>query len=307
MNEDTVTPEPEDEAPGAPDAALVPVQQQIVTFYGDEITGVLIQREGKSDEWYIPLRLITEFLGLSWPAQYRRTKSDEVLGPALISVAIIATQKGKRGQRDRTLLCLPLHYLPGWLFGISSSKVKPDLAAKITLYRRECFDVLWRAFAPQILPTVPSPTDLTPAGQALMLAEAVASLARQHLALEQRHTAMADYMRPFVGQTRGQLAGHEERIGALELRLGTGATISEAEASELQQAVKQVSNALHKRTGQQLSTAFQLVWGELYKRYRVGAYRNLPAAQYDAALSWLRSWYEELTSPEAGPEQPSAP
>jgi hypothetical protein len=75
--------------------------------------------------------------------------------------------------------------------------------------------------------------DLNPAEQALLLAEAVASLARQHLDLEQRHLTMADYLRPFVQQTRQQLAAHEERIEALELRLSSGATISEAHAAEI--------------------------------------------------------------------------
>jgi hypothetical protein len=145
------------------------------------------------------------------------------------------------------------------------------------------------------MPTPPPPPDLNPAEQALLLAEAVASLARQHLDLEQRHTTMADYLRPFVAQTRGQLAAHEERIGALELRLSSGATISEDQAAELQQNVKQVAMVLHQHTGQQVSTAFQLVWGELYKRYRVGAYRNLPAARYEEVLLWLQGWYTALS------------
>jgi hypothetical protein len=52
--------------------------------------------------------------------------------------------------------------------------------------------------------------------------------------------------------------------------------------------------ALHQRSGQPISTAFQLVWGELYKRYRVGAYRNLPAARYSEALAWLEGWFGDL-------------
>jgi hypothetical protein len=28
----------------------------------------------------------------------------------------------------------------------------------------------------------------------------------------------------------------------------------------------------------------------------VGAYRNLPAARYEEALSWLRGWFDELAA-----------
>ena len=47
---------------------------------------------------------------------------------------------------DPETLALPLEYLPGWLFGISASRVRKELKEKIMRYRRECFRVLWQAF-----------------------------------------------------------------------------------------------------------------------------------------------------------------
>ena len=136
-------------------AALVPIQQHQVSFYGDPITGVLIEQAGHPAEWYVPLRPIAEFLGLVWTGQRVRTVNDEVLGESLISVKIIFTEIPGQDQGTRTMWCLPLRYLPGWLFGLYARKVKPELAAKIRLYRRECFDILWRAFQPEILPAPP--------------------------------------------------------------------------------------------------------------------------------------------------------
>jgi hypothetical protein len=267
-------------------AALVPVKEQIVQFYEDAIPVAQLE----AGDLFVPLRPLTDYLGLDASAARRRVARDPVLAGQARDVLITAAD-GKR----YSMLCLPLHLLPGWLFGVQPNRVRPELTEKINRYRLECFRALWDAFKQEIMPAAPPPADLNPAEQALLLAEAVASLARQHLDLEQRQTTMADYLRPFVAQTRGQLAAHEERIGALELRLSSGATISEDQAAELQQNVKQVAMALHQHTGQQVSTAFQLIWGELYKRYRVGAYRNLPAAQYADVLLWLQTWYTELS------------
>jgi hypothetical protein len=42
------------------------------------------------------------------------------------------------------------------------------------------------------------------------------------------------------------------------------------------------------------ANGFGRVWGELYRRFRVGAYRNLPAARFDEVLAWLHGWYSDL-------------
>src|SRR4029079_5827654 len=101
----------------------------------------------------VPLRPIAEALGLSWPAQTRRLRRDEVLAAEVRSVAIMATEG-----YPREWLAIPLDLLPGWLFGLTTSKVRPELQQKITRDRRECFRVLWEAFKGDILPTGPGAT-----------------------------------------------------------------------------------------------------------------------------------------------------
>jgi hypothetical protein len=201
------------------------------------------------------------------------------------------------------MLCLPLDLLPGWLFGIQPTRARPELVDKLKRYRRECFRVLWNTFKGDVLPAAPPPADLDQAEQALLLAEAVASLARSHLeqtgrieALEQKQQTMAEYLRPFVQRTN-------ERLTALELRLSSGATISEDQAAEIALAVKNVAMLLVQR-GE--VNGFGRVWGELYRRYRIGAYRNLPATRYEEVLAWLRSWFEELdNTPDTPATSPS--
>jgi hypothetical protein len=52
------------------------------------------------------------------------------------------------------LLSLPLEYLPGWLFGVNASRVRPELKERIMLYRRECYRALWNVFKHDIMPSV---------------------------------------------------------------------------------------------------------------------------------------------------------
>jgi hypothetical protein len=276
----------QEEADGSASApALTPVGEQTVDFYGDAIP-VAQTKEGGL---YVPLRPLTDFLGLAFGPQRRRVLRDEVLAEQMQRV-VMAGADGKR----YSMLCLPLDLLPGWLFGVQPSRARSELVDKLRRYRAECFRVLWNAFKGDVLPAAPPPADLDQAEQALMLAEAVASLARSHMeqagrieALEQKHQTMADYLRPFIQHTN-------ERLTALELRLSSGATISEDQAAEIALAVKNVAMLLTQR-GE--INGFGRVWGELYRRYRIGAYRNLPAARYEEVLAWLRSWFEELSSP----------
>jgi hypothetical protein len=278
-----------DSEPAANDetTAIVPVREQAIDFYGDTLTAALVA----DGTILVPLRPVVEGLGLVWSGQYERIQRDPVLSEALQFVRVTRTNSAGG---DPTVLCLPLKLLPGFLFGLNASRVKPELRERILRYQRECYDVLWNAFKADILPTPAPPTgeiDLSPIEQALALAEAVASLARQQLNLEGRYTTMADYTRSFIQQTRAHQTRTDERLAALELHLSGGATISEDQAAEIAGAVKAVAG----RLGEQgIANPYQQVWGELYKRYRVAAYRNLPAARYEEALNWLQGWYTEL-------------
>jgi len=285
---------PSDEQPaGGP---LVPLRQEIVQFYGDQLTGVLVPQSDGQAVWCVPLRPVSAFLGLDWAGQFTRTKNDPVLGPALISVEIISTETSGRGRGRRAVLCLPLDYLPGWLFGINASKVRdPNLAEKITRYRRECFRVLCEAFAPELLPlaAVPSVTpDLRLATQAVEQARALLALAEQQLAIEQelnqvggKQERMAEYLRGFITRTNA-------RLDTLELHLPAGDTISEGHAAEIALAVKNVGSLLPAKSGM---NGYQQVYAEMYRRYGLSSYKHLPAADYAGAITWLKGWHEELT------------
>src|SRR5579872_357009 len=127
--------------------ALVPTTTHEVDFYGDLITVAIV-----NDMAYVALRPITDFLGLEWSSQRLRVQRDEVMKDE--SRLIKAT--GADGKQYE-MFCLPLEYLPGYLFGINPSRVKPELKEKIVRYQRECFRILWQAFqsraaTPDVIP-----------------------------------------------------------------------------------------------------------------------------------------------------------
>lgn len=127
------------------DRALVPLQVSQIDFYGDVLLVVLVETN-EERQTVVPLRQFCDYLGVDWSGQRQRLLRDDVLAAEMLSVAIPTTQIRKRGYYDRPVLCLPLDLLPGWLFGLMPSRVKPSLAPKLHQYRKECFRVLWQAF-----------------------------------------------------------------------------------------------------------------------------------------------------------------
>ena len=275
--------------------ALVPQREQNVDFYGDAIPVAQTPDGGL----YVALRPITDFLGLDFSAQRRRVLRDEVIAPRARPVLITAADG-----RQREQLCLPLDLLPGWLFGVTTARVRPELVDKINRYRADCFRVLWDAFKGEVGAGAkesderPSTAVVAPSGAALALeiATAVQHLAQQQLDMEQRlagvagtQTVMADYVRGFIIETN-------HRLTALERVTSTEATITEGQAAEVSLAVKAVGQALHAVGNRE---GYAQVYAALYRRYRVSAYKSLPARSYEEVMDWLHRWYLEAAPPEA--------
>jgi ferritin-like metal-binding protein YciE len=267
--------------------ALVPIEQKQVLFYDDEITAVLVQLQDEQ-QVYIPLRPICEYLGLDWSAQTRRIRRDPVLSKWATFVAITATnpEEAQKGGNPN-MLCLPLDYLNGFLFGVSATRVRPELQERVILYQERCYKVLSEAFQEGRLTSDPAFDDLlasdTPAAQAYKIAAAIMKMARQQLMLEaqlETHTT--------------QLADHENRLELVEEQLGdTKRHITPEQAMQISQAVKAVAHELGKRTKR---NEYGGVYGELYRRYNINSYKILPKSKFEDALNWLNEWLQSMIS-----------
>jgi len=259
--------------------ALVPVEQKQVTFYEDEIIAVLVETESQR-EVYVPLRPICDLLGLDWSAQTRRLRRDPVLSGEVQGVAVMATPGGRQ-----EMLSLPLDYLNGWLFGINATRVKDNVRARLIRYQRECYRVLHDAFQEGRLTTDPTFEELlqtdTEAVQAYKMALAVVKLARNQVMLEAR---LDSHERDLVeyGQRLEQIEttlGHEERH------------VTPEQASQISQAVKSVAIALGRQTKR---NEFGAVYGELYRKFGITSYKQLPARRFQPAMDWLTEWHQNL-------------
>lgn len=132
------------------DSALIPIEQKAVIFYDDEITAVLVKVDDR-ETIYVPVRPLCDYLGLNWDGQRRRMNRDAVLSEEVMSVVVTTTDIAPDSRRPRTsaMLCLPLDFINGFLFGINATRVKDEIREQLIRYQRECYRVLADAFLQQ--------------------------------------------------------------------------------------------------------------------------------------------------------------
>ncbi len=261
------------------DKSLSVVEQKTVEFYGDEIVAV----RSKDGTVYVPVRPICDLLGVSWSSQQNRINRDEVLSEVVENISVFVTNTQGQDQR-RTMLCLPLDYISGFLFGLSAGRVREDIKDKILRYKKECYQVLAEAFHEgRLNPDTDFEALLradSPAAQAYKTFQALAKLARHQLILESR------------------LDQHEDRLEQLESVIGDpGRFVTPDQASQLSQAVKTVALKLGKKSGR---NEYGAVYGELYRKFGVTGYKQLPASKFHQAMNWLNEWRGALSNDEAG-------
>jgi hypothetical protein len=260
---------------------LVPIEQKQVDFYEDAITAVRL----KDGRVFVPVRPIVESLGVDWNGQRRRINRDAVLSTKLATVDVTSTE-GERQVR-RGVLCLPLDYISGFLFGINASRVRGDLQAKVIQYQERCYQVLNEAFQEGQLTTDPSFDDLLKQAsgdvvEAYQIAQAIMKLARNQIMLEVR-----------LDDHDHTLEDHSRRLETIEADMHQkDRYISESQAAQISQAVKSIAIAMGKKTGR---NEFGATWGEFYRQFGIAKYRYLPVSKFDAALVWLSDFYQDLT------------
>lgn len=249
---------------------LTVVDQREVAFYDDELTAV---KTGDGDI-YVALAQMCAALGIDSQAQTRRIRRQPVLGDGLRRVAILTAH---RGPQESYVLRVDL--VPLWLTGISTKALDEEKQPKLERFQKEAAKVLWQAFQSGRLTVEPSFGELlerdTAAVRAYKTALAVVQIAEQQVILE------------------AQLRDHERRLEQIEATLGDPARqITPEQASQISQAVKAVAMALGKKTGR---NEYGGVYGELYRRFEITSYKQLPARRFDAAMTFLTEWYTEVT------------
>ena len=267
---------------------VVPRAERTVDFYGDSIPVAIVD-----DVAYVPLRKLTDFLGLNWSGQYLRIQRNEVLVRHVRRVAMTAAD-GKQYE----MLCLALEFLPGWLFGVTASRVRKELRDKLIRYQEECFRVLWRAFQVEVLQQVPSAPS-TALEHVRGLALAIATLAEQQMVLEGRVEAVdekASVAIARINRAAEVVGALEHRLSTVELRVSPAASISDTQAAEISNQVKALAELLAR--AQAGKNHYQGIFAELYRRFGVSSYKLIRQDQYNAVLQFLDAWRETISKGE---------
>jgi hypothetical protein len=271
-----------------PTHSIEPIAERTVLFYDDQIRLVIVQQGGQQIA-YVPLRPICEFLGVAWSPQLRRINRDPILAEAATSVTVTVTEGGQRGQ----MLCLPLDYLNGWLFGINASRVKDEVRDRLLRYQRECYQALAQAFGGTQAEEATSPT-LTALAQVREMGLAIVRMAEEQMAFERR-LATTENRLDQAAVVYGDLT---KRVRALEQKILPGDPVTEEQASQISQGVKTVALTLGKQTGK---NEFGAVYGELYRRFGITSYKLLPASRFAEAMKFLTEWFLQLGTGEDVP------
>lgn len=272
--------------------ALTPIEQRTVVFYEDEITAVLVEVNNQ-EVVYIPIRPICNFLGVSWQGQNRRINDDVVLADVSMSINITLTDIDESSRRPKTsqMVCLPLSYINGFLFGINPKRVKEEVREKLIRYQRECYQILADAFIGPITTDVEEWATTSRESQAALhqireMGRAIMQMAEEQLAITQR----LDKAAIVVGQHGRRLTDLEKRIAPLERNLAPRNAITDEQAADIGQKVKAVATMLTQQD--QSKNHYQAIFNELHRRFRVTSYKNVRQEQYQAVLDFLDEWAE---------------
>lgn len=103
-----------------------------VPFYGDNL--YLVSHNGEA---FTPMKPIVDSMGLAWAPQHEKLK--QRFGSTITEIVMVAAD-GK----NRSMTCLALRKLAGWLHTINVGKVRPELREKVARYQEECDDVLYQ-------------------------------------------------------------------------------------------------------------------------------------------------------------------
>lgn len=251
------------------------IQQQTVIFYEDELTTVLVDHNG-TRLVYVPLLPICNYLELDWSAQYRRVRRDTILDEETIAITLEAADG-----RNREMVCLPLEMLNGWLFGINVSRVKEGVRERLLRYQKECYRVLADHFGARPIVQTTSNSGLV---QVREMGLAIARLAEEQMAFESR-----------LDDTETTIIDYGQRIAILEAKTSHEEAVTDAQASQISQAVKAVALVLGQKSGR---NEYGAIYGELYRRFEVSSYKLLPSSRFKEAMDWLSEWYQSVSNDE---------
>lgn len=88
----------------------------------------------KSGVEYIPIKPLCTALGIGSKAQYDKINEDPILSKKKKLIKTLSTDNKKY-----KMICLPIHYVLGWLFTICEKNIKEESRTELIKYKNICY------------------------------------------------------------------------------------------------------------------------------------------------------------------------
>ncbi|MFQ5419014.1 MAG: phage antirepressor N-terminal domain-containing protein [Anaerolineae bacterium] len=291
--------------------ALVPIETRAVELEGDELIAVLVEKDGKQ-VIYVPINPLVEHLGLAPRSQRRRINEDPVLSEVAETVRV--ERPAGKGGGTQEMLCLPLTFINGFLFGISASRVKEELRAKVIQYQRDCYNALAEAFGVSetgIVARGHEETTLSPRIASLAqirdVSLAVAQMAQEMILHEQQledHDVRISTVEARLTDAARYVGGVERRLQVVEERTAPRGVVSEDEADEIRAKVVALANLIveqqaeDEKSKKQQRAPYQTVYHTVYTHFSVSSYKRIRKEDYGKVLEFLDGWKNRILASE---------
>lgn len=120
-------------------------------------------------------------------------------------------------------------------------------------------------------------TEVTKVEQAFMLAKAVMRIAEAQMEMEKK-----------INEQDRRIGKIEEKIEILGIAANSKSFITEEQATEISLLVKMTAQALSEKTGK---NKYATVYAELYRRFSITTYKNIPQDKYADVMKWLSDYH----------------
>lgn len=111
---------------------------QLISTINNQGIIIVVDEDGQK---FVPVKPICEALGVTIQSQIEKLESDDILS----SVVRLCLTTGADG-KEYKMKCIPLKYVFGWLFSISSKSVKEESKEGLKNYKVICYDALYNYF-----------------------------------------------------------------------------------------------------------------------------------------------------------------
>jgi hypothetical protein len=268
--------------------ALVPVEQDTITFYGHKLVAVRTP-DGRIA---VVLNWLCDGLSLDRTAQKRRIERRTALHEGLVEVEV------RTGGGHQNMDALTLDVLPGYLYTIDETRVKEEARPDVVVFQRECTQVLAEHFARKHLPALPASADPAAAAIVAQIAElsGVLNLMREHLAALQGLPEQVSHVAQVVEFLAERQSSTEAQVAELDARTDH---LTPAHARTVQEGITRLVRATKHMPG---PLTYGLIYDRLQRHFRANSYEEISESQFDAVMEWLHAEHAELDRVSSGEE-----